>query len=487
MVRSRARQNERLARLILLTLAYCDQFSYPLSLAELQQRLLGARAARARLSHTLDVLEQQGLVSSAVSDGERFFALGMSECGQMLQARLQAESRANTKWAEVRSVCRFLSLLPHVEAVAITGSVALNQALEQADIDFLIVTRPNSLWLVRPLTLIFAWIMGKRRSWSHEEGNSWCFNLWLEDTQLKLDAKRRTVYSAYELLQAQWVLDQGFCARRMYLENSWARRVLPEFYSQRLFLTSRSRNIAVADSAAGRSRVGGLLGALVDIALPLMSTPLALANVLLYALQRLYMYGHMTKEEVRYSKAFFHPRNTRQVLGQGWRDSLRLLSVGARVRQRRPILVTGVFDLLHSEHRRFLEAARNLADREHTILVVGLESDVRVRQMKGEGRPIHSQVQRAQNVLRLGLADEVFVLPEQFDTPDQRMKLLTALRPRVLAVSSHSPHQDAKQKMMVSIGGRLEVVHQHNPAISTTLLVSSGEYDKVEADTTERT
>ena len=131
-------------------------------------------------------------------------------------------------------------------------------------------------------------------------------------------------------------------------------------------------------------------------------------------------------------------------------------------------LVTGVFDILHEEHVAFLRQAKGLGGR----LVVGIESDVRVRRLKGEGRPVNAQLVRVKNVEALGIADEVFVLPEQFDTEVEHRLLLAKLRPDVLAVSSHSPHLAEKQRLMQEIGGRVEVVHQHNPAISTTQLLA---------------
>lgn len=131
------------------------------------------------------------------------------------------------------------------------------------------------------------------------------------------------------------------------------------------------------------------------------------------------------------------------------------------------VLVTGVFDILHQEHHNFLKKAKALGER----LIVGIESDVRVRQLKGSGRPIHTQSVRAANVTALGLADEVFILPEAFSKPEHHRALLSQIKPDILAVSSHSPHVDKKQALMQEIGGTVVVAHQHNPKISTTILL----------------
>lgn len=133
--------------------------------------------------------------------------------------------------------------------------------------------------------------------------------------------------------------------------------------------------------------------------------------------------------------------------------------------QRPVVLVTGVFDLLHREHILFLHKAQSLGG----TLLIGIESDSRVRKIKGEGRPIQNEKERVQALVDLGIADNVFVLPETFSTADDHRKLLSEIRPDILAVSSHTAHLLEKRALMSEIGGQVIVVHEHNPCISTTI------------------
>lgn len=131
------------------------------------------------------------------------------------------------------------------------------------------------------------------------------------------------------------------------------------------------------------------------------------------------------------------------------------------------VLVTGVFDLLHPEHKIFLEKASTLGQ----VLLVGVESDERVRRLKGAGRPIQSQHQRVLAITELGLATAVFVLPTQFDRPADHESLIAALKPDILAVSEHTAHQPEKSAIMAKFGGVVIVVHEHNKEVSTTQLI----------------
>lgn len=131
------------------------------------------------------------------------------------------------------------------------------------------------------------------------------------------------------------------------------------------------------------------------------------------------------------------------------------------------VLVTGVFDVLHQEHIHFLTNAKEAGD----VLIVAIESDTRVRQIKGSGRPHFSQQQRRAHLLELELADSVVILPESFSDPEEHTAVISQIRPTYLAVSSHTKHLDKKEHILAKDGGTVLVVHTFNPTESTSLLL----------------
>ncbi|PYQ20550.1 MAG: D-glycero-beta-D-manno-heptose 1-phosphate adenylyltransferase [Acidobacteria bacterium] len=90
---------------------------------------------------------------------------------------------------------------------------------------------------------------------------------------------------------------------------------------------------------------------------------------------------------------------------------------------RKVVLTNGCFDLLHPGHVALLEAARAEGD----LLVVALNSDRSVREIKGEGRPVVPEVERAETLLALEAVDRVVV----YDEPTPR-DVVRALLPDVL-------------------------------------------------------
>lgn len=107
----------------------------------------------------------------------------------------------------------------------------------------------------------------------------------------------------------------------------------------------------------------------------------------------------------------------------------------------------GCFDLLHTGHLSLLDQARRAADR----LVVGLNSDLSVRRLKGDGRPVQSEIARATILSSLKVVDAVVIFPE--DTP---LKLIETLLPDVLVKGAdYSVEKIVGADVVVQHGGRV--------------------------------
>ncbi|MFI6521481.1 adenylyltransferase/cytidyltransferase family protein [Spirillospora sp. NPDC050679] len=116
----------------------------------------------------------------------------------------------------------------------------------------------------------------------------------------------------------------------------------------------------------------------------------------------------------------------------------------------RPVVITGVFDVLHVGHVRFLTAA---ADRGFPV-VVGIEDDARVRAWKGPERPVNPAAERAETMAALRPVAGVFVIsgpPATAGWADY-VELLRPLEPVALAYTVGDPHTDAKRRGAAALG-----------------------------------
>jgi len=122
----------------------------------------------------------------------------------------------------------------------------------------------------------------------------------------------------------------------------------------------------------------------------------------------------------------------------------------------------GCFDLLHIGHLRYLNEARRLGD----YLVVGVNSDASVSQVKDSTRPITPQDQRAEMLAGLAVVDAVVI----FDEPDP-YNLIARLKPDFLVKGGDWPIERIIGREVVEAGGGRVLSIPLTPDISTTTII----------------
>jgi rfaE bifunctional protein nucleotidyltransferase chain/domain len=127
------------------------------------------------------------------------------------------------------------------------------------------------------------------------------------------------------------------------------------------------------------------------------------------------------------------------------------------------VFTNGVFDLLHTGHVRYLQAARELGD----MLIVGVNSDRSVRAIKGPERPVTPEAERGEILLALACVDAVVVFDD--DTPQ---RIIGELQPDVLVKGADwAPTEIVGRDVVEARGGRVVRI----PLVegrSTTSLIS---------------
>jgi rfaE bifunctional protein nucleotidyltransferase chain/domain len=120
-----------------------------------------------------------------------------------------------------------------------------------------------------------------------------------------------------------------------------------------------------------------------------------------------------------------------------------------RERGHKLVFTNGCFDLLHVGHVRYLAAARALGD----ALLVAINGDKSIRVLKGEGRPLNCEADRAEVVAALASVDHVVIFPEVRATA-----LLEKVRPAIYvkggdytAQSLHADERNALERMKTEI------------------------------------
>ena len=141
------------------------------------------------------------------------------------------------------------------------------------------------------------------------------------------------------------------------------------------------------------------------------------------------------------------------------RTSARLRDAGKKL-----VLTNGCFDLLHVGHIRYLQAARELGD----ALAVGLNGDESVRALKGHGRPINSEMDRAEVLAALACVDHVAAFPELRATT-----LIEAVRPAIYVKGGdYTPETlDAEERAaLADVGAEIRILPFERGYSTTRLL-----------------
>lgn len=126
------------------------------------------------------------------------------------------------------------------------------------------------------------------------------------------------------------------------------------------------------------------------------------------------------------------------------------------------VFTNGTFDCLHLGHFKLLEYAKSLGD----LLVVAIDSDERVKQKKGDSRPIHNVHQRRFNLQSIKYVDAVVV----FSSDEQLRKLVIDWSPKVMIVGD-----EYKDKKVIGSEYAKELVFFDMPRVtSTSKIIENG-------------
>lgn len=224
---------------VFFTLAYSDYFNFPLKKEEIYQRLpqvwdwnflTGAKLKTSKLiinknpeklAKSLEKLEKtQKIAKLQVADNNYYF---LRERQKLVKLRLNKEKVAHKRQAVIVQASNYLSRFPSIQALALTGSSAMNNASLADDLDFCIIVKKNTLWITRFWLILSAKILGKRpqidAQAKNENKQAWCFNLWLDESSLNVVKRGFSIYQAYELIQMNYLFDKASIHKKLLLQN----------------------------------------------------------------------------------------------------------------------------------------------------------------------------------------------------------------------------------------------------------------------------
>lgn len=170
--------------------------------------------------------------------------------------------------------------------LGITGSVAAGYPKKNNDIDLIIITKINKLWLIR-LKLRFFIMINKiphRKFGKKEKTDEFCFNLWLDEKSLRLGKEKQNLKNAVDLILMKPLINRNKTYEKFVLVNDWAKKYVATGYNQKIF----NFKFLILKKEIREALLERII------------------NWLMFWLQFLYMKKKIKNEKVGLHEAFFH-------------------------------------------------------------------------------------------------------------------------------------------------------------------------------------
>lgn len=185
--------------------AYADIFNYPLTEAEANLwQIAGDHSA-------LPIKKTHGYWH-------------LPNRSQLVALRRRRQHFSQLKRQRLNRIRWVFLLISWIRLVAVTGALSMNNADKDDDIDLMVITAKNRLWLTRLLLIILLFPLLRRVK---KVSNRLCFNLFLDETSLII--KQQNLYLAHEICQIQPIFERDNMHQQFINANLWYKKFLPNW------------------------------------------------------------------------------------------------------------------------------------------------------------------------------------------------------------------------------------------------------------------
>lgn len=212
---------------ILQTLCYHDLFDYPLALEEIHRFLIGN--SKFKMKNSKLKLQIKNLIQiGKVEEKKGFYFL--QGRGKIVSIRKKREKISQKKLKIAQRTADWLRLIPNVKMVAITGAMAMENAEKDEDIDLLVITSKNRLWLTRIQAVLLIELLGNRRRLKDVEvTDKICLNIFLDESRLQMPKEKQNLFVAHEMAQMKVLWQRDDLYQKFLKANLWLKKFLPNW------------------------------------------------------------------------------------------------------------------------------------------------------------------------------------------------------------------------------------------------------------------
>jgi len=258
---------------VLKTLWYKQIFDCPMSLYEISYYLIGEKVSSwEELKTVVNDLFRKDLVEFKSG---KYYLKNAKEPGSSSKRN---DSQDHIKIAELAA--NYISKIPWIKMICITGSVAALNASKNDDIDLFMVTGKNRVWISRLLVVLMLKITNLYRTNTNYAGKI-CPNIILDESNLEWPKTKQTLYTANEIVMMRPIYVKNETYIKFIDSNSWIEKYFPNFYWEKLAKNPETTNKFVFEFGFSKDEGSKIIDVL---------------ETLLRTMQKMYMYKKKTTE-----------------------------------------------------------------------------------------------------------------------------------------------------------------------------------------------
>ncbi|MBI2600588.1 nucleotidyltransferase domain-containing protein [Candidatus Daviesbacteria bacterium] len=283
---------------ILKTSAYADIFDYPLKPYEIHKWLISKKATTHQVEKAIKRLEGRLKVKS--KDGYIFLPGRQS----IVKKRINREKQSQKYLFRAKIIAFVFKIIPWIKLVGVSGSLAVENAQKDSDIDLFIITSYKRMWLSRMLTIWITDFLGIRRERENKQDEvlgKVCLNLYID--QNNLEQENKDLYTAHEVLQMRVLWQRENTYKKFLDVNSWVFEFLPNWATGQI----RSEKLVVKPKPH------------------ILTSTLDFLERIAGRIQRKYMGKPTGAERISDKALFFHPEDCRLETLEKFKRKTRLI------------------------------------------------------------------------------------------------------------------------------------------------------------------
>ena len=216
-------QLKKIKGAIIKTIAFFDMFFYPLTFFEIR-KYLGEKVDW----HVLSLLIDDLTVSGRLIKRKGFFCLPGRE--DVVNLRQQKLNVYNRKLKKALRVAKIFSYIPWIKYIALVNSIGSHNLNEDGDIDLLIITSNNRLWLSRLFTVLIISLLGQRPKYN-DVRDKICLSFFLSEKRMNMENLQITndIYFKYWFSNINTLYNSSGTYHKLIEANQWLKKALPNW------------------------------------------------------------------------------------------------------------------------------------------------------------------------------------------------------------------------------------------------------------------